>query len=79
MRHPPPQGTPDRALGPAAVPPIDSFVEGLYEHCSASIREIDGRPVGTGKPGPVTRKAQELFAEAVAGKLPQFAHWLDYI
>lgn len=43
------------------------------------IREIDGRPVGTGKPGPVTRKAQELFAEAVAGKLPQFAHWLDYI
>ena len=43
------------------------------------IREIDGRPVGSGKPGPVTRKAQALFSDAVAGKNPDFAHWLDYI
>ena len=43
------------------------------------VREIDGRPVGTGEPGPVTRKAQELFSEAVAGKLSEFSHWLDYI
>jgi branched-chain amino acid aminotransferase len=43
------------------------------------IREIDGRAVGTGQPGPITRKAQELFGDAVAGKLSEFSHWLDYI
>lgn len=43
------------------------------------IREIDGRPVGTGEPGPVTRKAQELFSDAVAGKLSDVSHWLDYV
>ena len=43
------------------------------------IREIDGRPVGDGKPGPVTRKAQALFSDAVAGKLPEVSGWLDYI
>lgn len=43
------------------------------------IREIDGRAVGSGKPGPITRKAQELFGDAVAGKLSEFSRWLDYI
>lgn len=43
------------------------------------IREIDRRPVGSGEPGPVTRKAQELFSAAVAGKLDDFRHWLDYV
>lgn len=43
------------------------------------IREIDGRVVGTGEPGPVTRKAQELFHAAVAGKLDDFKHWLSFV
>ena len=43
------------------------------------VREIDGRPVGQGKPGPITRKAQELFAAAVAGKLDDVRHWLTFI
>ena len=42
------------------------------------IREIDGRAVGLGEPGPVTRKAQDLFAAAVAGKLDDFKHWLTF-
>jgi len=42
------------------------------------VREIDRRPVGDGKPGPVTRKAQELFAAAAAGKLDDFRHWLHF-
>ena len=42
------------------------------------IREIDDRPVGDGKPGPVTRRAQELFMKAVTGKLEQYRHWLEY-
>ena len=43
------------------------------------IREIDDRPVGSGEPGPVTRKAQELFGAAVMGKLDDFRHWLAYV
>lgn len=43
------------------------------------IRDVDGRPVGEGKPGPVTRKAQDLFGAAVMGKLDAYKHWLDFI
>jgi branched-chain amino acid aminotransferase len=43
------------------------------------VRSIDGRPIGPGKPGPVTRKAQDLFAAAVAGKLDDFRHWLEFV
>lgn len=43
------------------------------------VREIDGRPIGPGRPGPVTLKAQDLFADAVAGKVDEFGHWLHYV
>lgn len=43
------------------------------------IREIDGRTVGLGEPGPVTRKAQDLFASAVAGKLDDHKDWLFFV
>jgi branched-chain amino acid aminotransferase len=43
------------------------------------IREVDDRPVGTGEPGPVTRRAQELFSQAVAGRLPGYEHWVEYV
>ncbi len=43
------------------------------------IREIDGRSVGEGKPGPVTKRTQHLFMEAVTGKLPAYRHWLDFV
>ena len=43
------------------------------------IREVDNRPVGDGTPGPITRKAQELYADAYSGKLDVYAHWLDYV
>jgi branched-chain amino acid aminotransferase len=41
--------------------------------------EIDGKTVGSGKPGPITRKVQELYGEAVMGKLDEFRHWLTYV
>jgi len=43
------------------------------------IREIDDRPVGDGKPGPVTQRAQELFMDVAHGRLDTYRHWLDYI
>jgi branched-chain amino acid aminotransferase len=41
------------------------------------IRSVDHRPVGSGKPGPVTRRAQELFKRAVTGKLDEYQNWLE--
>ncbi len=42
------------------------------------IREIDRRAIGTGQPGPITRRTQELFMDAVTGKLDAYREWLDY-
>ena len=43
------------------------------------VREVDNRPVGPGRPGPVTRRAQQIYADAYTGKLDAYTHWLDYI
>jgi branched-chain amino acid aminotransferase len=43
------------------------------------VREVDGRPVGDGKPGSVTKKLQSVFYEAVRGRLPQYHHWLSFV
>jgi len=43
------------------------------------IRELDDRPIGSGEPGPITRMAQDLFADAARGKLDEYRHWLDLV
>lgn len=43
------------------------------------VREIDDRSVGDGTPGPVTRRAQELFMGTVTGKLDLHPEWREYI
>jgi branched-chain amino acid aminotransferase len=43
------------------------------------VREVDDRAVGDGRPGPVTRTAQDLFQRAVTGRLEAYHHWLDYV
>lgn len=42
------------------------------------VREVDDKPVGTGKPGPVTRFAQEAFMDTVTGKNERHSDWLEY-
>ncbi|MBC7222856.1 MAG: branched-chain amino acid transaminase [Anaerolineae bacterium] len=39
------------------------------------IAEIDGRPVGTGDLGPITRKLQDLYFRVVRGQEPKYLHW----
>ncbi len=41
------------------------------------IRSVDGKPVGTGKPGPVTARVQELFFGLFSGKTPDRYGWLE--
>jgi branched-chain amino acid aminotransferase len=43
------------------------------------VREIDGRVIGSGEPGLVTRKAQDLFSDVVAAKVPEYRHWLSFV
>lgn len=43
------------------------------------IRAVDGRAVGSGERGPITKKAQELFIAATAGKLDEYRHWLEFV
>jgi branched-chain amino acid aminotransferase len=39
------------------------------------IRSVDDRPIGAGKPGPVTRKLQDAFRAVVRGEGPRHAEW----
>jgi len=43
------------------------------------IREVDGRTIGDGKPGPVTKKLQGLFFNIVKGEAKAYSSWLTYI
>lgn len=43
------------------------------------IREVDDKSVGSGEPGPVTRRAQELFMGTVTGELDTHPEWLEYV
>lgn len=43
------------------------------------IREVDERPIGSGRPGAVTRRAQELFSATVSGTLNSHPEWLEYL
>ncbi len=41
------------------------------------IRSVDGRQVGQGRPGPVTRRVQELFFGLFDGRTPDTRGWLE--
>jgi branched-chain amino acid aminotransferase len=43
------------------------------------IRELDGRTVGKGRPGPVTKKIQSVFFDSVRGKNKRYESWLTYL
>ena len=44
-----------------------------------AIREVDGRVMSGGKPGPITRRIQDTYNQAVRGQLPQYRHWLSFV
>ncbi len=42
------------------------------------IREVDGKTIGTGKPGPVTRQLQDMYFKVISGQDARYDHWLTY-
>ena len=43
------------------------------------IRSVDGKPVGSGKPGPLTARIQKLFFGLFDGTTNSPPNWLDYV
>ena len=41
--------------------------------------EVDHRPVGSGRVGPITRLVRDRYFDAVRGRLPEYEHWLTPI
>ena len=40
------------------------------------VREVDNRPIGEGKPGPITQKVQQEFFDVIRGKNSRYIDWL---
>ena len=43
------------------------------------VREIDGRKIGSGKPGHVTNRLQNTFFDVARGVYKEYQHWLTYL
>jgi branched-chain amino acid aminotransferase len=43
------------------------------------IAEVDDRPVGAGRPGPVTRELAEIFTAATVGEVARYKDWNEYV
>jgi branched-chain amino acid aminotransferase len=43
------------------------------------MREIDDHRIGDGKPGPITRAIQGVYEDALHGRDPKYAKWLDVV
>jgi len=43
------------------------------------IREVDGRVIGEGRPGKITRKIQSIFFDIVKGRNRDYDSWLTYV
>jgi branched-chain amino acid aminotransferase len=43
------------------------------------VREIDDHPIGTGEPGPITRKIQSVFEDALHGRDPRYQDWCELV
>ncbi len=52
----------------------EAFFTGTATHVAA-IGEVDHRPVGDGKMGPVTKKLHDLYFDVIQGKNPKYMKW----
>ncbi|HEY1593112.1 MAG TPA: branched-chain amino acid transaminase [Solirubrobacteraceae bacterium] len=43
------------------------------------VREIDDHKIGSGEPGPITRQMQRIYDDAIHGRDPRYADWLDVV
>jgi branched-chain amino acid aminotransferase len=67
----------ERDIARAELPMADEvFLTGTAAELTP-LREVDDHEIGP--PGPVTRQIQQLFFDALHGRAPQYAEWLDVV
>jgi branched-chain amino acid aminotransferase len=54
------------------------FVCGTAAEC-IGVSEIDFRTIGEGKTGPITRRIQVVYHDAIRGKLAEYEHWCEFV
>ncbi len=54
------------------------FVCGTAAEC-IGLSEIDFRKIGEGKTGPVTRAVQNVYHDAIRGRVKKYEEWCDYV
>jgi branched-chain amino acid aminotransferase len=54
------------------------FVCGTAAEC-IGLSEIDFRKVGDGRTGPITRAIQNVYHDAIRGKIEKYEAWCDYV
>jgi len=54
------------------------FVCGTAAEC-IGLSEIDFRKIGDGKTGPITRAIQNVYHDAIRGKVAKYEAWCDYV
>ncbi len=54
------------------------FVCGTAAEC-IGLSEIDFRKIGNGSTGPVTKKIQDVYHDAIRGKVAKYESWCDYV
>jgi len=54
------------------------FVCGTAAEC-IGLSEIDFRTIGDGKTGPVTRAIQNVYHDAIRGKVSKYEQWCEYV
>jgi len=56
----------------------EAFLTGTASEITP-IKEVDGRVIGKGKPGHISKKLQDLFFKIVSGEEKTYQSWLTYI
>lgn len=54
------------------------FVCGTAAEC-IGLSEIDFRTIGDGKTGPITRAVQNVYHDAIRGKVEKYENWCEYV
>jgi len=56
----------------------ESFLSGTAAEV-VPIREVDDRPVGDGRPGPITKQIQQAYFAAVRGEVDTYKDWVEHV
>jgi branched-chain amino acid aminotransferase len=56
----------------------EAFLTGTASEITP-IKEVDGRVIGNGKPGPITKKLQKIFFSIVTGEDKTYQSWLTFV